>query len=149
MCELPRLIQFPNIIQIEGPIAVYQTLYGLYCVLLKNCHLPRRVVHLFIYVLSLLHSHRCVPSIHSKEAFLIVNQVGALLCRTMLTGWIASVQGRCGRTLTQVGMSFQFLISAKPTPQFTLYFFFTVNHMTDGCSIRVNRNALQRQGGLT
>eukprot|EP00798_Chlamydomonas_sp_ICE-L_P012747 gene12747-15996_t len=41
----------------------------------------------------------CVPSIFSKEAFLVLIQGALLVSRTVLTDWIAHIEGLCGNTL--------------------------------------------------
>lgn len=42
---------------------------------------------------------RCVPSIWSKEALLILIQGGLLVSRTLLTDWIARIEGTSGSSI--------------------------------------------------
>ena len=44
----------------------------------------------------------CVPSVFSREAMLIGAQTGLLVLRTLLTDWIARVEGLSGSTLVSL-----------------------------------------------
>lgn len=45
---------------------------------------------------------RCVPSLLSREALLIAAQTGLLVSRTLLSDYVARMEGYCARAITSL-----------------------------------------------